>query len=303
MATYTTPIQESYPTVGSPLTWAKEIHDGLLAVGLTQTSDTGQMSMTSLPLVVATASTSYGYTIYQWTDAYQSTFPIYMKLEWRNNLSSQTWNIFATLGSGTNGSGTLTGAYFTDTITSSSSSASGTRTQSYICYKDGGLFIALSPLSTQPYSTKIVISFSRLIDVNTGNPLPGVWGLKNSSTTGNPVEKIYAPLRATQAAASGGSSTALGSMAMNRSAYYVQPTDSDVIVSGGNTYTPVYQSLVMVPQLVTCNAWVAPYSTIVGDFTWQRWGQTHTYKAFPNSTWYYGPDGGSTKMNFAMRWE
>lgn len=118
MATYTIPSSmEPMPAVGAPITWAKQIHDGLLAVGLTQTSDTGQMSMSSLPLAVAATSYSYGYTIYQWTDAYQSTFPLYMKLEWRNNIASTstTWNIWATLGSGTNGSGTLTGIMFTDT--------------------------------------------------------------------------------------------------------------------------------------------------------------------------------------------
>lgn len=87
--------------------WISDVISQLTAVGLTQTSDTGQIN-TSTVTIPSSASTSAGYTIWKFNDTLQSTSPIFIKLEFGTG-SSGTSNplMWATVGLGTNGAGTI----------------------------------------------------------------------------------------------------------------------------------------------------------------------------------------------------
>jgi hypothetical protein len=86
--------------------------------GLTQTADTGQVNWTTVTYS-STANTSSGYEIYEFTDALQSTYPIYLKIEYGTGDDPAAANgsptIWLTVGQGSNGSGTLTGTLTTRT--------------------------------------------------------------------------------------------------------------------------------------------------------------------------------------------
>lgn len=91
-------------------TWIAEIITMFFTtLGLTQTSDTGQINTSTVtrPVVVNTAA---GYVVGRFNDTAQSTSPIFFKLEFGTG-SVQPTNpaLWITVGTNSNGSGTITG--------------------------------------------------------------------------------------------------------------------------------------------------------------------------------------------------
>lgn len=101
-------------------TWLTDLFDNLTGTGgLVQTADTGQLDHTTVVVPAATPSqvTEYvlGYWIFRFDDALQSTDPIFIKLEITYNGSTavqdrKTMGSYVKVGTGSNGTGTLTGA-------------------------------------------------------------------------------------------------------------------------------------------------------------------------------------------------
>jgi hypothetical protein len=84
--------------------WGKSISDAILAAGWTKTADTGQVNWTT----IASVPTSSGaYEIWAMADSLQSTFPVYMRLDYWN--SGNNTCVQPILGTGTSGTGNLTG--------------------------------------------------------------------------------------------------------------------------------------------------------------------------------------------------
>ena len=88
-------------------TWGAEFHAQLVVIGLTLSSDTGQINWTTV--VKPAINTSAGYEIWQFNDSLQSTAPIFIKLEFGGGNTTNYLQIWITAGQGTNGTGTLTG--------------------------------------------------------------------------------------------------------------------------------------------------------------------------------------------------
>lgn len=89
--------------------WAQGIHDALLALGLVQTADTGQINLaTALKPTVST--TAAGYEIWRFNDALQAVAPIFLKIEYGSGSSVTVPEVWITVGAGSNGAGVLTGA-------------------------------------------------------------------------------------------------------------------------------------------------------------------------------------------------
>lgn len=108
MSTYTNNVLfQNQSLVAIFRAWVQVMHDGLTSVGLVQTSDTGQ----ALPSTIALpgASTFSGFEIYRFADSLQATKPVFIKMEY-GTAPNNTGSIFrVTLGTSTNGAGTLTG--------------------------------------------------------------------------------------------------------------------------------------------------------------------------------------------------
>lgn len=93
--------------------WIAEVITQLLAVGLTQTADTGQINTTTVTRPAVT-NTSGGYVIFRFNDAAQATAPVFFKLEFGSgNPAPASPTMWITVGGGSNGSGTLTGLVMT----------------------------------------------------------------------------------------------------------------------------------------------------------------------------------------------
>lgn len=121
----------------------KAIHNALITLGLVQTSDTGQLNLTTAPAANSTANYSFGYTVYRWNDDYQATYPIFLRIDWTNyNKTDGSKNIGITVGEGTNGAGAITGK--TITSTGGSTSGSGTAATAYMSLVDGSLALFIA---------------------------------------------------------------------------------------------------------------------------------------------------------------
>lgn len=89
-------------------TWAQGIHDALVACGMVQTSDTGQINLATVarPAVVSNYA---GYEIWRFNDALQAQSPIFFKIEYGVGTTVDRPALAIQFGQGSNGSGTLTG--------------------------------------------------------------------------------------------------------------------------------------------------------------------------------------------------
>ena len=76
--------------------------------GWVQTGDTGQTASASIPAQGGTNS-SGGYQIWRMNDALQGTYPVFIKFEWGSGYTSAYPAMWITIGTGSNGSGTITG--------------------------------------------------------------------------------------------------------------------------------------------------------------------------------------------------
>jgi hypothetical protein len=89
--------------------WGKFISDSLTAGGWAKTADTGQIDWSTVAKPGA-ATTVAGYEIRLSNDAFTD---IYMKIEYGSGYSATTPGMWITTGTGSNGSGTLTGTVST----------------------------------------------------------------------------------------------------------------------------------------------------------------------------------------------
>lgn len=92
--------------------WGLQVNAALTALGLTNTSDTGQINWTTVTR--AAAGTDAGYEIWRWNDTSQASRPIFMKLRYGSAGVNDRPRLFIDIGEGSNGSGALTGAIRTD---------------------------------------------------------------------------------------------------------------------------------------------------------------------------------------------
>ena len=88
--------------------WGKAISDSLQAVGIVKTADSGQINWATVAAPTA-ANTQMGYEIYRFNDTLQSTAPVFIKLDFGSGSSSTRPALWISVGTGSNGSGTITG--------------------------------------------------------------------------------------------------------------------------------------------------------------------------------------------------
>lgn len=88
--------------------WGSAIAGAIATQGWVQTGDTGQINWSTV--TTAAANTSYGYEIWRMADALQATHPVFLKLEYGTGAKSTPYcpQMWATVGTGSDGAGTLT---------------------------------------------------------------------------------------------------------------------------------------------------------------------------------------------------
>lgn len=114
MTTATTNTVVEHSSDATFRTWVAEVIAQLLAVGLTQTADTGQINTATVTRPgVATAG---GYAIFRFNDTAHSTTPIFIKLEFGTGSAVTEPAMWITVGQSTNGAGTINSAAITTRV-------------------------------------------------------------------------------------------------------------------------------------------------------------------------------------------
>lgn len=172
--------------------WSKELHDEMVAAGLVQTADTGQINFTTATRPATNAVA--GYTIYRFNDTLQATAPIFIKFEWGTASTNQP-QVFATVGTGSDGAGNITGVSTTRVgiwINASPVSTAATYV-SNVCVTAGALAIGWK-LGDQTGTSKGHGFFSVQRSTDDTGALTGAWAAVTrsgtSSTSYNPVQVI-----------------------------------------------------------------------------------------------------------------
>lgn len=113
--------------------WASELYQHLTATGCAQAADTGQLAY---PVVVSRPganNTAAGYWIFYLNDSLHGSAPIYIKIEPGRGNGATFPNMWITIGTSTDGAGTITGTLSSRYSFSGSTAASATNRQSYAC--------------------------------------------------------------------------------------------------------------------------------------------------------------------------
>jgi hypothetical protein len=105
MATATATVVCDNSTLANFKSWAQAISSAFSTLGWTQTADTGQVNWSTIASV---PSSTYVYEIWEAADSASSTTPIFVKFEYGFSSASVAFRV--TVGSGSNGSGTITGS-------------------------------------------------------------------------------------------------------------------------------------------------------------------------------------------------
>ncbi|SRR6266498_200685 len=91
--------------------WAQFIHDTLISTGgWVDPGDTGQLTISGATKPVA-INTKVGYRMYRMADSLQGSFPVFMRLDYGSGTTGAGLEpgVWVTIGTGSNGSGTITG--------------------------------------------------------------------------------------------------------------------------------------------------------------------------------------------------
>jgi len=85
--------------------WAQAISTAFSTFGWVQTADTGQVNWTTIASVPASGSPVY--EIWRMGDVLHLTAPFYLKIEYGTNTGNSSPGVWVTIGTGSNGAGTL----------------------------------------------------------------------------------------------------------------------------------------------------------------------------------------------------
>lgn len=133
MATTTSSVVCDNSTLANFKSWAQVISNAFSLFGWTQTADTGQVNWGTIASV---PSSAYVYEVWKAADAQSTTTPIYVKIEYGFN--STNIQIRITVGSGSDGSGGITGSIIGPrVITNGTGSIANQGATTFPCYLSG----------------------------------------------------------------------------------------------------------------------------------------------------------------------
>lgn len=156
--------------------WANGVSSALAAL-LTKTADTGQIAVPIVAAKPTVVNTYAGYEVFRFKDPYQSTFPIFLKVEYGFGGDTLRPALRMTYGNGSNGAGTITGATTLgpDTIMSNSTASDGRVMEHAASAGDDGYFWIAFAVTDQTNGTCSYLFFLERMRAANGSPLPGVY--------------------------------------------------------------------------------------------------------------------------------
>jgi hypothetical protein len=264
-------------------TWIQGIHAQLIAAGLVQTSDTGQINSATVNL--PGTNTAAGYEIFQFNDTGvangQSTNPVFIKVEYGVGSPTDRPSLWFTVGTGSNGAGTITGTTILgrNQLSFNNSRTSGITMPSY-CAGDGGWFGLFTAADTSGAVNPQFMIIDRVRDASGVPTGEGVVCVYSSWTNG--------PSGFTIASYVGGAAHSANPNYLSTAGYFAGPTTTDGTNALGagarifGTNVAVMPAIVLCGQLRFLKAFVlfnqSDFGSIGGvTFVANNFGANHTY--------------------------
>lgn len=160
--TFQKDIQPSNSTDALFRAWCVFLRDAILT-GLVQTADTGQMDFTTVVAPVA-ANTKKGYIIVRMNDSLQATKPVYVRIDFGSGSAANLPGVWLTIGTGSDGAGTISGAVFSPGVApdvSGSSNGTGRTNSSHSSASTSHCAVALFVESTAVFCMTFSIERGR----------------------------------------------------------------------------------------------------------------------------------------------
>lgn len=277
--------------------WVQGIHNAISALGFVQTADSGQIAPATVAAPAATNAVQ-GYEIWRFSDTLQATVPIFFKIEYGASAGNmQAPGLWLTAGSGSNGTGGLTGQVSARyNGYAGNNKTAGVQLPLYACSDGSDLFL-LTNLDTSSTTFGISFMITRPRDQNgaaTGDGFVIASWSGGSSYWNN----IFMPPTGGAPAASGSNFPGVNPAFYNRS---TGGENADVCpflapINGNWRYARV---------LVYNNSDFG----MLGTFTTVLFGASHTFMAIgqtggnpqPSSLGNLG--GSASNIGFAIPWE
>lgn len=277
--------------------WGLELSTKLAAAGLVQTADTGQINWATVTR--AGSNTDAGYEVWRMADTPQATAPVYFRIAYGTLGGTTAPSIKVTVGTGTDGAGTLTGTALTTArqIHQTGVQVVDTLRNSYLCVNEG--FFGLN-WKQGAGGTEALFVFNRTCDATGTATVTGalcVWGFGQGSLLTATQALRFAATAAAYTARTTNLNTALGFNPQIPSATLV---GADPQVFMGWTITPQ-----VAPLFGVCGVLDAEFLT-GNTFTVALVGATpRTYVALTNAAGPFGPSATSEAgmPKFAMLYD
>lgn len=273
--------------------WGSEFSGKMAAVGLIQTADTGQINWTTV--VRPGTNTNAGYEIWRFDDAPQGTAPIFLRVEYGTSGGPTQPRIQMQFGTGSNGSGTLTGQTSISRLIHASFTATvDTARQSYMSAGDGWFAVFWKQGSADG-----LFHVSRTVDASGASSAVGAivyWG--SGQTSGITATQAYDFPRATTYAAQ----TGIAGAALCFNPQLATSTALSGDIAAFVCWTPAPQ---MTPVLGVCGV-LATEITGGNTFNATLVGSTpRTYLAMPDQAGPISPisTGTSGGLRSCIRWD
>jgi hypothetical protein len=171
-------------------TWGNELMTALITtLGLTQTTDTGQLAF---PMTVTTRpaiNTAAGYYIIRFNDTLQSTVGVFIKVELGTFASATVPGLWITVGTGTDGAGNITGGGVRTACGLVGAATSAVvNFQSRACYlaSQGVLWVDWKQGASLANESQMGFVIQRSVD-NTGAPTSAAVGFMGMATNATAV--------------------------------------------------------------------------------------------------------------------
>jgi len=172
-----------YQTDADFRAWGLAMSDAMTAIGMTKTADTGQIDWATV--TKAGTSSVAGYEIRYMNDSLHSTCPIYFKVEWGTGTNSNRPSMFLTVGTGSDGSGTITGTVIQSRTAIGNNTSSGVINDfpGAACGIDGAKWVTWGQAGGAASTVNLGIGIHRTCDTD-GTPNANgayVWYVTSSS--------------------------------------------------------------------------------------------------------------------------
>jgi hypothetical protein len=276
--------------------WVADFIVALTDVGLVQTADTGQINTATVAR--PSANSDGGYAVFTWADSLQGSAPIFIRFNFGTGGAATRPRIMFVMGTGSNGSGTITGTALTSTIGcyTNAATATGVSYQNFMCHTEGFFGFAWNVNSAATNFARGALFICRTADADGVPTVDGATLLADNALTNLSQLGTVQSLRFASTAAAYVQNTAPCILVPANEASSLVGADTQAYIAWGIN-PAVY------PLFGLCSVYVAEVAEFA-TFSATLFGlSAHTYISFGREAGTYWAANTAPSHSLCMLWE